>query len=147
MKYPLPISEKMQKKIEIILKEMNFPDKLVPTQRVEQTFDLLKNNLIKLIALKKHLDKKQKEKQNLETNFSNFQNSKITIQKTNMSIGPQTTNFPTSNLDSQSIISSTSKDKKRKSNPTITEPLIKKVYYHLYRIPLLLKEKLHKMKK
>ncbi len=147
MKYPLPISEKMQKKIEIILKEMNFPEKLVPTQRVEQTFDLLKNNLIKLIALKKHLDKKQKEKHNLETNFSNFQNSKITIQKTNMSIGPQTANFPASNLDSQSIISSTSKDKKRKSNTTITEPLIKKVYRLLYRIPLLPKEKLHRMTK
>ena len=126
MKYPLPISEKMQKKIEIILKEINFPDKFVPTQRVEQAYDLLKNNLIKLIALKKHLDKRQKEKINLETDFMNFQNNKITIPKGNVSIGPQANTYPNINLETQSIISSTSKDKKRK--PIITETLVKKVY-------------------
>jgi hypothetical protein len=124
----------MQRKVELILKEMNFPEKLVPTQRVEHKFDTLKNNLIKLIALKKHLDKKKKEKENLELNFANYQNNnKISIPKGNISIS-QNSNFQNSNLDAQSIISTQSKDKKKRSINQIPEPLIKKVY------PILIKE-------
>ena len=113
---------------------MNFPEKLVLTQRVEQTFDLLKNNLIKLIALKKHLDKKQKEKISLEQNFANYQNNKISIPKSNVNLVAQITNFPNSNVDTQSIISNTSKDKNRKTNINpipVIEPIIKKVKFEI----------------
>lgn len=61
MKYNLPVSEKIQKKVESFLKELSIPDKLIPTNAVEQAYDNLRNNLIILTSLKKHLDKKERE--------------------------------------------------------------------------------------
>jgi len=61
MKYNLPVSEKIHKKVESYLKELSIPDKLIPTNAVEQSYDNLRNNLIILTSLKKHLDKKERE--------------------------------------------------------------------------------------
>jgi len=61
MKYNLPVSEKIQKKVESFLKELSIPEKLIPTNAVEQAYDNLRNNLIILTSLKKHLDKKERE--------------------------------------------------------------------------------------
>jgi len=48
------------------MKELNIPEKLVPTERVEYTFENLRHNLIIYSSLKKHLDKKMKEKEKVE---------------------------------------------------------------------------------
>ncbi len=61
MKYNLPVGEKIQKKVESLLKELTIPEKLIPINAVEQSFDNLRNNLIILTSLKKHLDKKERE--------------------------------------------------------------------------------------
>lgn len=61
MKYNLPVSEKIHKKVESLLKELGVPDKLIPTNAVEQAYDNLRNNLIILTSLRKHLDKKERE--------------------------------------------------------------------------------------
>ena len=61
MKYNLPVSEKIQKKVESLLKELSIPEKLIPTNAVEQSYDNLRNNLIILTSLRKHLDKKERE--------------------------------------------------------------------------------------
>jgi predicted transposase YbfD/YdcC len=61
IKYNLPVGEKIQKKVESLLKELLIPEKLIPTNAVEQAYDNLRNNLIILTSLKKHLDKKERE--------------------------------------------------------------------------------------
>jgi len=71
--HPVPINEKIQKKIEIMLKEM-ITEKPIPTERIENAIDILKNNLIIMVSLKKHLEKKQKELKKLECTLSEIEN-------------------------------------------------------------------------
>lgn len=73
MNHPVPINEKIQKKVEVMIKEMGLPDKLIPTERVEHAYDTLKNNLIIMLSLKKHLEKKEKEKKKLEHSLHDIQ--------------------------------------------------------------------------
>ena len=61
MKYNLPVSDKIQKKVESLQRELQIPEKLIPTNAVEQSYDNLRNNLIILTCLRKHLDKKERE--------------------------------------------------------------------------------------
>jgi hypothetical protein len=65
--HPLPISEKIQKKVDFSLKELGVPEKLICSNRVVDMFDKLKNNLIIYLSLKKHLEKKSREKNQLES--------------------------------------------------------------------------------
>lgn len=81
MNHPVPINEKIQKKIELMLKELNVNEQQIPTERVENAYDILKNNLIIMISLKKHLEKKQKEKKKLEITYQDIEN-KISKSKT-----------------------------------------------------------------
>ena len=74
MKYNLPVSEKIQKKVESYIKELGIPEKLIPTNKVEQAYDNLRNNLIILTSLKKHLDKKEREFIKLNHVNIDFQN-------------------------------------------------------------------------
>lgn len=71
--HPVPINEKIQKKIEIMLKEM-ITEKPIPTERIENAIDILKNNLIIMVSLKKHLEKKLKEKKKLENTLADIEN-------------------------------------------------------------------------
>jgi DNA methyltransferase 1-associated protein 1 len=77
LKHPLPISDKIQKKVDLLLKELIIPDKLTPTVRVEQAYDILRNNLVILTSLRKHFDKKDKELERLNKTMFEVQN-KIT---------------------------------------------------------------------
>lgn len=115
LKYPLPISEKIQKKVEVILKEMNIPDKMTPTLRVEQSFDNLRNNIVILTSLKKHLDKKERELSKLTGSILDLQ-SKIVINRNNIS--NQTGGMGISVIPDSDIVSvsSQTKDKSKKSN-------------------------------
>ena len=61
MKYNLPVSDKIQKKVESLQRELQIPEKLIPTNAVEKSYDNLRNNLIILTCLRKHLDKKERE--------------------------------------------------------------------------------------
>lgn len=61
MKHNLPVSEKIQNKVEAYLKELNLPDRLVPTVRVEIAYDNLRNSIVLYTSLKKYLEKKDKE--------------------------------------------------------------------------------------
>lgn len=78
--HPIPINEKIQKRVDYMLKELNIPENPVPTERIENGLDVLKNNLIILTSLKKHFEKKNKEKKKLENTFSEIEN-KINKQK------------------------------------------------------------------
>jgi DNA methyltransferase 1-associated protein 1 len=73
LKHPVPIHEKVQKKVDFMLKELGIPERPIPTERVEHAYDTLKNNLIIMISLKKHLEKKEKEKKKLEMSLSEIQ--------------------------------------------------------------------------
>ena len=72
MKFPLPVSEKLQIKVDLFLKELALPEKLIPTQKVEAAYDALRNNLILYSSLKKHLDKKQNELATLNKKVVDF---------------------------------------------------------------------------
>ena len=76
MSYDLPINEKIQKKIEYMMKEMSIPENLIPTEKVENMYDVLRNNLIIMTSLKKHLEKKEFEKKKMEQTLVELQ-SKI----------------------------------------------------------------------
>jgi hypothetical protein len=53
------------------MKELNIPEKLIPTERVEQAYENLRHNLIIYSSLKKHQEKKTKEKEKLDKYFEN----------------------------------------------------------------------------
>jgi len=78
--HPIPINEKIQKRVDYMLKEMNIAENPIPTERIENALDILKNNLIILTSLKKHLEKKNKEKRKLESTLNDIEN-KINKQK------------------------------------------------------------------
>jgi DNA methyltransferase 1-associated protein 1 len=113
LRHPLPISEKIQKKVEVLLKELNIPEKLTPSQRIEQSFDSLRNSLIILTSLKKHCDKKEREKVKLTQTLTDLQNKNKSIMVNNI--------IPTSqSIDHDMLsISSSGLDKSKKSNINI----------------------------
>jgi DNA methyltransferase 1-associated protein 1 len=120
LKHPLPIAEKMQKKVDILLRELNIPEKLTPTARIEQAFDSLRNSLIILSSLKKHCDKKQREKDKLSQTLHELQTSK-----------PRTTiSIPTNNIiqdDIRSISSAGLGNKKIAGTPSVKQHSTRKV--------------------
>lgn len=74
--HPLPISEKIQKKVDISLKELGVNEKLICTNRVVDIYDKLKNNLIVYLSLKKHLEKKERERKQFESLYESNMKSK-----------------------------------------------------------------------
>jgi len=66
MNAPLPIPEKAQKKLDTILEELGVPKKLVPTEAVLRVYDNLRKEILALLSLEKHVQKKEKEQQNLK---------------------------------------------------------------------------------
>jgi DNA methyltransferase 1-associated protein 1 len=121
LKHPLPIAEKVQKKVEILLRELNIPEKLTPTARIEQSYDSLRNSLIILSSLKKHCDKKQREKEKLTQTLQELQSNKP--------MRSSTITIPTNNIsqdDIQSISSSGfgTKNKSISQNPKTNRKVI-----------------------
>ena len=76
LKHNLPVSEKIQERVDNYMKEFNIPEKLIPTAKVEMAYDNLRNNVILYTSLKKYLDKKEREYDYLQKNIRNF-NKKI----------------------------------------------------------------------
>ena len=76
LKHNLPVSEKIQERIDNIMKEFNIQQKLMPTEKVEIAYDNLRNNIILYTSLKKYLDKKDKEFLFLQSKFKEYQNKK-----------------------------------------------------------------------
>ena len=122
MKYPLPICEKLQKKVEVLIKELNIPEKLIPTMRVEEAYDNLRINLILLTSLKKHSDKKEREILILSQKSYDLQNKLQTQRISNLphSINPHQNIIPLGassvvdiSIDGLSV-SSTGRDKSKK---------------------------------
>ena len=84
LSHPPPINEKIQKKVEIMMKELGVPEKPMPTERVEFAFDTLKNNLIIMTSLKKHLEKKDFDKKKLEQSLFDIQSRINNINKSSL---------------------------------------------------------------
>ena len=76
LKHNLPVSEKIQERVNNYMKEFNIPQKLIPTARVEMAYDNLRNNVILYTSLRKYLDKKEKEYAFLQKKFQDFQMKK-----------------------------------------------------------------------
>ena len=76
LKHNLPVSEKVQERIDNIMKEFNIQQKLIPTEKVEIAYDNLRNNIILYTSLKKFLEKKDKEFLFLQSKFKEYQNKK-----------------------------------------------------------------------
>ncbi len=119
LKFSLPVSEKLQKKVELFLKELALPEKLTPTARVEATYDTLRNNLVLLSSLKKHLEKKEKESQALHSKLAEMQNKASIGQRIGTNISNQNIININTNLGNEVSellsVSSTSKDKVKKN--------------------------------
>ena len=76
LKHKLPVSEKIQERVDNYIKEFNIQQKLIPTARVEIAYDNLRNNIILYTSLKKFLEKKEKEYNFLQNKFKEYQNRK-----------------------------------------------------------------------
>ena len=59
MHIPLPISARMNKKLNLFLSELNIPPKPIATAENEQLYDKLRENVLKMFSLQKHLKKKE----------------------------------------------------------------------------------------
>ena len=91
LKHNLPVSEKIQERVDNYMKEFNIPEKLIPTAKVEMAYDNLRNNVILYTSLKKYLDKKEKEYAFLQKKFQEYQ-AKLSQQNPNqmgMPLHPQ----------------------------------------------------------
>jgi hypothetical protein len=73
LKHNLPVSEKIQERVDKYMNEFNIPEKLIPTAKVEMAYDNLRNNVILYTSLKKYLEKKQKEYDFLQKKFQDYQ--------------------------------------------------------------------------
>ena len=73
LKHNLPVSEKIQERVDNYMKEFNIPQKLIPTAKVEMAYDNLRNNVILYTSLKKYLDKKEKEYAFLQKKYQEYQ--------------------------------------------------------------------------
>ena len=73
LKHNLPVSEKIQERVDKYMNELNIPEKLIPTAKVEMAYDNLRNNVILFTSLKKYLEKKQKEYDFLQKKFQDYQ--------------------------------------------------------------------------
>ena len=88
LKHNLPVSEKIQERVDNYMKEFNIPQKLIPTAKVEMAYDNLRNNVILYTSLKKYLDKKEKEYAFLQKKYQEYQ-AKLSQQNPNqMGIPP-----------------------------------------------------------
>ena len=77
LKHNLPVSEKIQERVDNYMKEFNIQQKsLMPTAKVEIAYDNLRNNIILYTSLKKYLEKKDKEFNYLQTKYKEYQNKK-----------------------------------------------------------------------
>ena len=52
LKHNLPVSEKIQERVNNYMKEFNIPQKLIPTAKVEMAYDNLRNNVILYTSIK-----------------------------------------------------------------------------------------------
>ena len=73
LKHNLPVSEKIQERVDKYMNEFNIPEKLIPTAKVEMAYDNLRNNVILYTSLKKYLDKKEKEYAFLQKKYQEYQ--------------------------------------------------------------------------
>jgi DNA methyltransferase 1-associated protein 1 len=87
LKHNLPVSEKIQERVDNYMKEFNIPEKLIPTAKVEMAYDNLRNNVILYTSLKKYLDKKQKEYDFLQKKYQEYQQKNLQLNPNQMSIG------------------------------------------------------------
>ena len=110
----LPVSEKIQAKVNGYLQELKFTDKLIPTKRVEIAYDTLRNNIVLYTSLKKYLEKKEKEYTLLKEKLKEFQNKKSV--KNNNQVNNQNNN--NNNVQESNEGNSKSKDKKKKNGNT-----------------------------
>lgn len=147
LKFPLPISEKLQKKVDLLLKELAIPEKLTPTSRVEQAYDTLRNNLIILTSLKKHTEKKEKELIQLREKSNEVQN-KISLKISNIQhpMPQNIINFNTAGIIpdgsvGEKSVSSTSKDISKKNlNVNKTRKVIF-IFFMIYKLIFIEKSK------
>lgn len=111
MKRNLPVSEKIQNKVDVFIKELNLPEKLIPTSQVEIAYDSLRNSLVLFTSLKKYLEKKEKECDFLNSKLIELENKKNSSQIIQI---PQ--NLITQNQNTKRSLSQ-NKDKKRDNPP------------------------------
>lgn len=60
------LSSKLNKKIEIVLKELSIPERPMPTATIHSLYDRLRKELLKMFSLQIHLEKKNEEKKRIE---------------------------------------------------------------------------------
>ena len=117
LKHNLPVSEKIQSKVNAYLQELKLAEKLVPTVKVEIAYDTLRNNIVLYTSLKKYLEKKDKEYALLKEKFKELQ-----IKRSVKNINPtnQNNNGNNHNNGQENNVEgiSKNKDKKRKSGNT-----------------------------
>ena len=113
----LPVSEKIQAKVNGYLQELKFTDKLIPTKRVEIAYDTLRNNIVLYTSLKKYLEKKEKEYTLLKEKLKELQNKK-SVKNNNQINSQNNNNNNINNPQENNEGNSKSKDKKRKNGNT-----------------------------
>ena len=86
LKHNLPVSEKIQERVDNYMKEFNIPEKLIPTAKVEMAYDNLRNNVILYTSLKKYLDKKEREYDYLQKKYQEFQQKNLQLNPNQMPI-------------------------------------------------------------
>ena len=74
MKTNFEISSNLLKKLDLCLQEMAIPQNLVNSKENVILFEQLKKEILIMFALEKHLEKKRKDKENLETRISQLKN-------------------------------------------------------------------------
>jgi hypothetical protein len=70
---PIPVSEKVQQQIDIILTELEItPTSLKPTEKVIELYDDIRKEVLKMLSLHKHIKKRKEEVSLLETKLKDL---------------------------------------------------------------------------
>ena len=82
---PIPVSDKVQNQMDIILKEMEIsPVEIIPTEKTVDMFDDIRKEILKMLSLHKHIKKRSEEIKNLDEKLKDLESfSKIVTPNNN----------------------------------------------------------------
>jgi len=87
---PIPVSEKVQQQMEIILNELEIkPSEIVPTEKSIEMYDEIRKEILKMLSLHKHIKKRKDEINNLEEKLKDLEDfSKIVTPSATVPVRP-----------------------------------------------------------
>lgn len=119
---PIPVSEKVQQQIDIILGELEIiPNKITSTESTIDLYDEIRKEILKMLSLHKHIKKRKEDMANLDARLKDFEDfSKIAAVSSGGNVRPQ--NFARAPAPQHSAIPTAPQMSKQPSSQASEKP-------------------------